>query len=60
MLRKVTVNTELVEQAARLGDHRTKEEAATKALEYYIGCLKRQQNVTHFEASDFNPDADGA
>jgi hypothetical protein len=60
MLRKVTVNTELVEQAVRLGEHKTKEEAATKALEFYIGCLKKQQNTSSFEALDLSRDDYGA
>ncbi len=59
MLRKVSVNTELVEQAVRLGDHKTKEEAATKALEYYIGCLERQQIADAAGALDLNPGYNG-
>lgn len=59
MLRKVSVNTELVEKAVNLGDHRTKQEAATKALEYYIDCLERQQIAGDSGASDINPHYDG-
>lgn len=59
MLRKVTVNTELVGNSVKLGNHKAKEEAATKALEYYIGCLERKRIANASGASGFNPDCDG-
>ena len=59
MLRKVAVSTDLAEQAVRLGDHKTKEEAAMKALEYYIGCLERERIAGDSGVSGFNPDCNG-
>lgn len=53
------MNTELVENAAKLGNHKTKQEAATKVLEYYIGCLERQRIANASGASGFDPDCDG-
>ena len=59
MLRKVSVNSELVKQVVRIGNHKTEEEAATKALECYIGCLERQKIDGASGTSGFNLDFDG-
>jgi hypothetical protein len=40
-LTDVDVDDNLIDQAVELGKHKTKEEAATAALEYYIQLKKR-------------------
>lgn len=41
MRRKISVDTQLVDSAVLLGQHRSKTEAATAALEQYVQRLKQ-------------------
>ena len=49
---------ELIEKAIKLGAHKTKREAITKALEDYVGRLERLEIVNHFGTFDFDPTYD--
>ena len=58
MTAHLTINDELVETARVLGGHRTKREAAIKALETYIQRLRQQEIVLEFGQIDYEPDYD--
>lgn len=58
MATNLQLDDELIEQALTLGAHKTKREAVTKALEDYVGRLKRQEIVNHFGTFDFDPTYD--
>jgi hypothetical protein len=53
---RVRVDTRLIEQAQRLGGHRTKKDAAIAALQRYIQWRKQQSVISHFGTFDFDPD----
>ena len=52
------INSDLLEQAQRLGHHRTKRETVDEALREYIQYRKRVEAVESFGTIDFYPDYD--
>jgi Arc/MetJ family transcription regulator len=52
------IDTELLEEAQRLGRHRTKRETVNEALREYIQYRKRLEAVKAFGTIDFDPDYD--
>lgn len=58
MATNLQLEDSLIEEAVRLGAHRSKKEAVTKALESYVGHLKRLQILDLFGTIDFDPDYD--
>jgi hypothetical protein len=52
------VNDHLIEEAQRLGGHRTKKEAVTAALKEYIRRRKQQDVLALFGTIDFDPGYD--
>ena len=52
------IDTELLEQAQRLGRHRTKRETVNEALREYIQYRKRVEATEAFGTIDFDPDYD--
>lgn len=58
MATNLQLDDTLIEAAVRLGAHRTKKEAVTKALESYVGHLQRMQVLELFGAVEFDPDYD--
>lgn len=58
MATNLQLDDNLIEAAVRLGAHRTKKEAVTKALESYVGHLQRMQVLELFGAVEFDPDYD--
>ena len=51
----LALDEKLVEEARKIGGHRTKEEAVTKALEEYIRRHKQQRILAAFGTVDFDP-----
>lgn len=51
-------DNELIEKAVKLGAHKTKREAVTKALEDYVGRLERLEIIELFGTVDFDPEYD--
>jgi Arc/MetJ family transcription regulator len=52
------IDSDLLEQAQRLGHHRTKRETVDEALREYIQYRKRVEAVAAFGTIDFDPDYD--
>ncbi|MBI5576529.1 MAG: type II toxin-antitoxin system VapB family antitoxin [Deltaproteobacteria bacterium] len=52
------IETKLLEEAQRLGQHRTKRETVNEALREYIQYRKRLQAVKAFGTIDFDPGYD--
>ena len=52
------IDTDLLEQAQRLGRHRTKRATVDEALREYIQYRKRVEAVESFGTIDFDPDYD--
>ena len=52
------IDSELLEQAKRLGHHRTKRETVDEALREYIQYRKRVEAVAAFGTIDFDPGYD--
>jgi Arc/MetJ family transcription regulator len=48
----------LIAEAARLGQHRTKEEAVTQALTEYVQNLRQEGILDLFGSIDFDPSYD--
>jgi hypothetical protein len=53
--RKVTIDDSLIQEAQKVGHHRTKKEAGTAALVEYIQHRKQQQIISLFGTIDFDP-----
>jgi hypothetical protein len=51
----LAIEDRLIEEARKLGKHRTKKEAVTAALDEYINRRKQQQIVSLFGEIDFDP-----
>ena len=58
MATNLQLEDKLIEEAVRLGEHRTKKDAVTKALESYVGHLKRLQILDLFGTIEYGPDHD--
>ena len=48
----------LIDEARRVGNHKTKKEAVTAALDEYIRRRKQLEILNHFGTIDFDPDYD--
>lgn len=48
----------LIDEARRVGNHKTKKEAVTAALDEYIRRRKQLEILDHFGTIDFDPDYD--
>ncbi|MGA2216962.1 MAG: type II toxin-antitoxin system VapB family antitoxin [Terracidiphilus sp.] len=48
----------LIDEARRIGNHKTKKEAVTAALDEYIRRRKQLEILNHFGTIDFDPDYD--
>ena len=51
----LALDEKLVEEARKIGGHRTKREAVTKALKEYIRRHKQQRILAAFGTVDFDP-----
>jgi Arc/MetJ family transcription regulator len=58
MATNLAIDDRLIEEARRLGVHKTKKEAVTTALEEYIQHRKQQQILKDFGSVDFDPEYD--
>ncbi len=54
----LALNDDLIEEARKLGGHKTKKEAVTKALEEYVGRRNRLRILELFGTIDFDPNYD--
>jgi len=54
----VPIDDHLIEEARRLGRHRTKKQAVTAALEEYIQHRRQQSILKAFGTVDFDPEYD--
>ena len=54
----LALNDELIDEARRLGGHRTKRQAVNEALEEYVARRKRREVVEIFGSIDWDPDYD--
>ena len=52
------LDDKLIETARRLGGHKTKREAVSRALEEYVQWLKQQAIVSEFGKIDYDPKYD--
>ena len=48
----------LIDEARRVGNHKTKKEAVTAALNEYVRRRKQLEILDHFGTIDFDPDYD--
>lgn len=55
MATNLDIPTELIEEARRIGNHRTKKEAVTAALDEYIARRKQMRILEAFGTVDFDP-----
>jgi Arc/MetJ family transcription regulator len=54
----LAIDNTLIEEAKRVGGHKTKKEAVTVALDAYIRHKKQLEILDHFGTVDFDPDYD--
>jgi hypothetical protein len=54
----LAIDDKLIDEARRIGNHKTKKEAVTAALAEYIGHRKRMQILELFGTIDYDPDYD--
>lgn len=58
MATNLDLDDKLIEEARKLGGHKTKKEAVTKALQEYVGRHSRLKILELFGTIDFDPDYD--
>lgn len=58
MATNLAIDDKLIEEARRLGKHKTKKAVVTEALEEYIQRHKQAQILDLFHKVDFDPDYD--
>jgi hypothetical protein len=58
MATNLAIEDGLIEEAKRVGNHRTKKEAVTAALDEYIRWRKQLKILDHFGTIDFDPNYD--
>jgi hypothetical protein len=58
MATNLSINDRLIEDARKVGGHRTKKEAVTTALEEYIRRHRQRRIVDAFGTFDFDPSYD--
>jgi Arc/MetJ family transcription regulator len=54
----LAVDDKLIEEARRIGKHKTKREAVTRALSEYVAHRKRLEILSSFGTIDFDPKYD--
>jgi hypothetical protein len=54
----LAIDDRLIQEAQKLGRHRTKKETVTAALDEYIRRRKQQQIISLFGTIDYDPDYD--
>jgi Arc/MetJ family transcription regulator len=54
----LAIDDKLIEEARRLGEHKTKKQAVTTALEEYIQHRRQELILDDFGTVDFDPDYD--
>jgi Bacterial antitoxin of type II TA system, VapB len=54
----LAIDDRLIQEAQRVGQHRTKKEAVTAALDEYIQRRQQQRILTLFGSIDYKPDYD--
>ena len=58
MATNLAIDDKLIDEARRVGNHKTKKEAVTAALDEYIRWRKQMEILDHFGSIDFDPDYD--
>ena len=58
MATNLAIDDNLIEEARRIGHHKTKKEAVTTALSEYIAQRKRLEILASFGSLDFDPEYD--
>jgi hypothetical protein len=58
MATNLAIDDRLIEEARRVGKHKTKKEAVTAALDEYIRWRKQLDILDHFGTIDFDPEYD--
>ena len=58
MATNLQIDDKLIQTAVRLGKHKTKKDAVTKALVEYIDHLQQQQILSIFGTVDYDPEYD--
>jgi hypothetical protein len=58
MATNLDLDDKLIEAARRLGRHRTKRDAVTRALEEYVQWLRQQSIINEFGTIDYDPKFD--
>lgn len=58
MATNLAIDDRLIEQARRTGNHKTKREAVTTALQEYIQRHRQQRILRDFGTVDFDPEYD--
>jgi Arc/MetJ family transcription regulator len=58
MATNLALDDDLIEEARRAGNHRTKKDAVTAALSEYVKRRKQQRILKAFGSFDFDPDYD--
>jgi Arc/MetJ family transcription regulator len=54
----LAIDDRLIDEAKRVGKHKTKKEAVTAALDEYIRWRKQMEILNHFGTIDFDTDYD--
>jgi Arc/MetJ family transcription regulator len=54
----LAIDDNLIEEARRIGNHKTKKEAVTTALSEYVASRKRLEILSSFGTIDFDPKYD--
>jgi Arc/MetJ family transcription regulator len=54
----LAIDDSLIEEARRIGNHKTKKEAVTRALAEYVAHRKRLEILASFGTIDFDPKYD--
>lgn len=54
----LAIDDRLIDEAKRVGKHKTKREAVTAALDEYIRWRKQMEILNHFGTIDFDPEYD--
>jgi hypothetical protein len=58
MATNLAIDDKLINEARRIGKHKTKKDAVTAALTEYVRWRKQLQILDHFGTIDFDPDYD--
>lgn len=58
MATNLALDDKLIEEAKQIGNHKTKKDAVTAALEEYVQRRKRERIIEAFGTVDFDPSYD--